>query len=122
MELIQICSKKKKFITNDELYMTEIIKKCMSNAMFSLQKIIPKLETTFFLLSNVVRHQLVKHSSNLPENMTQQEIPLNLSSQFNINATTKYSHTERDSSYTIIHVPRQKQVHNCFFLFQNFEK
>ena len=102
--------------------MKEIIKKCMSNAMFSLQKIIPKLETTFFLLSNVVRHQLVKHSSNLPENMTQQEIPLNLSSQFNINATTKYSHTERDSSYTVIHVPRQKQVHNCFFFYFKISK
>ena len=83
-------------------------------------KKMPKLETTFFLLSNIVRHQLVKHSSNLPENMTQQEIPLNLSSQFNINATTKYLHTERDSSYTIIHVPRQKQVHNRFFFISKF--
>ena len=39
---------------------------------------------------------------------------MNLSCQFNINATTKYSHTERDSSYTIIHVPRQNQVYDNF--------
>ena len=57
---------------------------------------------------------MVNHPSNLPKNVSKWDIPMNLSCQFNINATTKYSHTERDSSYTIIHVPRQNQVYDNF--------
>ena len=40
--------KKKKIIINEEKYMMDIVTKCMSNAMFSLQQKIPTLHKVFF--------------------------------------------------------------------------
>ena len=69
----------------------------------------------FFLISNFINQKLVNHPLNFEKKVSKLDIPINLSCQFNINATTKYSHTERDSSYTIIHVPRQNKVCDNFF-------
>ena len=109
--------KKKKTIINDEKYMMDIVTKCMLNAMFSLQRKIPKVHEVFFSISNFINQKLVNHPSNLEKSVSKCDIPINLSCQFNVNATTKYSHTERDSSYTIIHVPRQNQVNDKFIFY-----
>ena len=75
------------------------------------------MERTFFSISKLINKQLEEYPSDVPSDITGKEIPVNLSCQFNINARTKFSHTERDSSYTIIHVPRQKQQYDTFSLF-----
>ena len=54
--------------------------------------------------------------------MTKEDIPIYLSCQLNVNATTKYSHTEKDSSYTIINVPDQSMTNNVFYFYFQISK
>ena len=54
--------------------------------------------------------------------MTGDDMSIYLSAQLNINATTRYSHTEQDSSYTIIHIPNQDEKNNAFYFYFQIEK
>ena len=89
--------------------MNATVNTCMKNAISSFQKVIKNVDQWLFLVSSVVHEKICREKDNIPWNMTKDSIPVFLIGQFNINATTKYSHTERDSSYTIIHVPSQEK-------------
>ena len=115
----EYCYKKKNGCLSDESFMNATVNTCMKNAISSFQKVIKNVDQWLFLVSSVVHEKICREKDNIPWNMTKDSIHVFLSSQFNINATTKYSHTERDSSYTIIHVPSQEiKKNNYYFHFQ----
>ena len=89
---------------------------------YCFRKKIPNLERTFFSISKLINKKLEEYPSDVPFDITGKEILVNLSCQFNINTRTKFSHTERDSSYTIIHVPKQKQKYDTFYFFFKLSK
>ena len=95
--------------------MNATVNTCMKNAISSFQKVIKNVDQWMFLISTVVHEKICAEKDNIPRNMTKDSVPLFLSSQLNVNATTKYSHTERDSSYTVIHVPTQEMNQNNFY-------
>ena len=118
----EYANKNKNGCWSDELFMKNTINTCMTNAIQSFKKIIQNVDQWFFLLSSVVHEKILDQKANMPRNMTKDDIPIYLSCQLNVNATTKYSHTEKDSSYTIIHVPDQSTTHNSFYFYFQISK
>ena len=119
LSFAEYANKNREGCRTDELLMNTTIDVCMKNAFASLKKIISEIDKWCFLISGVVRDKICSDKSNIPPTMTENDIPIYLSAQLNINAKTKYSHTEKDSSYTIIHVPNQdEKKHEFYFYFQ----
>ena len=78
-------------------------------------QIIPNTYRNISVVRNAVKDHLRKRN-HLESHITNFDtIPSYISSQFNINATTKYPHTEFDQSSTFIFVPNQETYSNDFF-------
>ena len=79
------------------------------------KRIIPNIYRNISVVGNAVKDHLRKRN-HLESHITNFDtIPSYISSQFNINATTKYPHTEFDQSSTVIFVPNQATYSNDFF-------
>lgn len=77
--------------------------------------IIPNIYKNTSIVGSAVKDQLCK-SNHLESQITNLDsTPTYISSQFNINVTTKYPHTEFDQSSTVIFVPNQTTYSKDYF-------
>ena len=102
----------------NEATMHRITKNCMENAVAALERKIPYLAKCLFMISRCTQDQIVACRKLKRMKVNREYLQCYLSCQLNINATTRYSHTEKDSSYAIIHVPLQNEcIGNYYFHF-----
>ena len=78
------------------------------------KQIIPNIYRNTSVVGNAVKDHLRKRN-HLESHITNFDTSC-IRSQFNINATTKYPHTEFDQSSSVIFVPNQATYSNDFFL------
>ena len=105
-------SKEKK---ENEKIMNRVTTNCMQNAIDSLQRKMPYSATWFLMVARVTRERIMNYSKLKDMKVNRENLRSYLSCQLNINATTRYSHTERDRTYTIIHVPEQSECNGDYY-------
>ena len=95
--------------------MNRVTTNCMQNAIDSLQRKMPYSATWFLMVARVTRERIMNYSKLKDMKVNRENLRSYLSCQLNINATTRYSHTERDRTYTIIHVPEQSECNGNYY-------
>ena len=107
-------TKKIKGYDFDEVLIQKTMSKFMSDALNQLERILPHLPKWILLQPETIQSYLrsldKKFKTKLFNKMNKY-----ISSQLNVNVRTKYSHTEMDGSFTIIHVPVQDYKKNEFY-------
>ena len=110
-------ARKDSFFSNNHIAECNKIMEHLLNLSLKLPKqLIPNIYRNTSVVGYAVKDHLRKRN-HLESHITNFDtIPSYISSQFNINATTKYPHTEFDQSSTVIFVPNQATYSNDFFL------
>lgn len=110
----EYASKRSRGYNSDEGLIHKCMSKLMNDALNQLERVLPLLSKWILLQSETIQLYLRSLDKKFQTKMFK-NIKKYISSQLNINVRTKYSHTEMDGSFTIIHVPEQDYKKNEFY-------
>lgn len=109
-------ARKDSYFSNNHIDESNKIMEHLLNLALKLPaQIIPNIYRNTSVVGSAVKEHLQKRKQLESQITHLDPVPPYISSQFNINATTKYPHTEFDRSSTVIFVPNQTNFSNDYF-------